>query len=98
MGEQRTAAELGADIEQTREDLAQTVDLLSAKLDVKGRVKGRMGQVTTEATDHLRAAKEQAVHTPIVPAAGVAAALAAVVVALVWRRHHAARRTGWGRP
>lgn len=35
-------AALQADIEQTREELAETVDLLAAKLDVKARVQDRM--------------------------------------------------------
>ncbi len=36
---------LEADIEQTREELAETVDLLAAKFDVKARVRDR---VTTD--------------------------------------------------
>jgi hypothetical protein len=39
-----------ADIERTRENLAETVDLLHAKLDVKSQARARVAQVKDRAT------------------------------------------------
>jgi hypothetical protein len=39
-----------ADIERTREDLAETVDALHAKLDVKGQAKAKVASVKNSAT------------------------------------------------
>jgi hypothetical protein len=39
-----------ADIERTRENLAETVDALHAKLDVKGQAKARVAHVKDQAT------------------------------------------------
>ena len=39
-----------ADIERTRENLAETVDALHAKLDVKGQAKAKVAQVKDQAT------------------------------------------------
>ncbi|MBA2953264.1 DUF3618 domain-containing protein [Nocardioides sp. MAH-18] len=63
-----------ADVERTREELAETVDLLAAKLDVKARVRD---QVTTA----------DGRPTPAVLAvAGALAGLVALVVVLKIRR------------
>lgn len=42
-----TVSEVQHDIEQTRDDLAHTVDQLAAKLDVKSRVRERIGETPT---------------------------------------------------
>ncbi len=65
-------ARLEADLEQTRERLAETVDALGAKLDVRTR--------TTEKVSELRDQRG----TEIAVAAGTAVAL--LVVLVVWRR------------
>lgn len=65
-------ARLEADLEQTRERLAETVDALGAKLDVKTR--------TTEKVTELRDERG----TEIAVAAGTVVAL--LVVLVVWRR------------
>jgi hypothetical protein len=39
-----------ADIERTRENLAETVDALHAKLDVKGQAKAKVAHVKDQAT------------------------------------------------
>ena len=44
-----------ADIERTREDLAQTVDRLTAKLDVKARVRNRVTETTDRVTSQAAA-------------------------------------------
>ncbi len=67
-------ARIEADLEQTRERLAETVDALGAKLDVKTR--------TTEKVTELREERG----TEIAVAAGTLVAL--LVVLVVWRRRH----------
>ncbi|MBM6405880.1 DUF3618 domain-containing protein [Phycicoccus sp. CSK15P-2] len=75
-------AQLEAHVEETREDLAATIDALGAKLDVKSRTQQRLRGVQDAATDdHGR---------PTLAAsavgAAVVAALTAVVVVVVRRR------------
>ncbi len=65
--------EIVADIEATREQMAETVSALGDKLDVKARVKDSAHQ----ATETVRS-------SPVLPAA-VAAAFVAVAGTLVWR-------------
>ena len=67
-----------ADIERTREDLAETVDALHAKLDVKTRAKNKVAQVKDSATNDAGQPR------PEVIAATVAALL--LVAGLVWWR------------
>lgn len=72
--DRRGLADLETDVERTREDLAQTVDQLAARLDVKSRVKHRL-------TDD-RGKPSAAVRT-----AGVVAVVGLVTVAVIaWRR------------
>lgn len=94
-------AALQADIERTREQLAQTVDQLTAKLDVKTRVRDRAVETKERAASQVHSLREQAtdedgkpVPAAIAIASGVVAALAAVVLVAVWRRssHGAAGR------
>lgn len=94
-GDPQVAA-LQDDIERTREQLAETVDQLQAKLDVKARA-------SASAHDVAEKAKAQVVDpqgTPRPAALGVAGAvgvgLVAVVVVRLWRRRQA-RRTWSGR-
>lgn len=89
---------LQADIERTREQLAETVDQLQAKFDVKGRA---------SASAHDLAARTR---TKVVdpdghprPAAwgvggAVLAGLAAVVLVTWWRRRQEPRHPFAGRP
>lgn len=87
-------AELEADIERTREDLAETVDLLAAKLDVKSRVQGRVADAKESAAHNLRAARARATDDAGNPTpgalgvgVGVLAATFAVLVVALWRRN-----------
>ena len=50
MSDSRTTAEIEADIARQRDDLAQTVDQLTHKLDVKAQTKERAAQVADRAT------------------------------------------------
>jgi hypothetical protein len=67
-----------ADIERTRENLAETVDALHAKLDVRTRAKNKVVQVKESAT--TPAGKPR----PEVIGAGAAAVL--LIAVLVWWR------------
>lgn len=67
-----------ADIERTREDLAQTVDALHAKLDVKTRAKDKVAQVKSSATTNDGKPRPEVI--------AVAVAALVVVAGLVWWR------------
>lgn len=90
-GEKPSVDELRADVERTREELAQTVDALGAKLDVKTRAKARVAETRQQAgalAVRLRASAmtEQGKPTPV--ALGVAAAAGAALAAtgvMIWR-------------
>lgn len=83
-----------ADIEQTRQELGETVDALTAKLDVKSRARARLddtkqraaGQVQlaqTRATDLTKNARSAATTSDGKPTPTVLATVAGVVVTLV---------------
>jgi hypothetical protein len=78
MSHTRTPAEIEADIERQRDQLADTVDQLTAKLDVKARAKTKAGELTDRATTDTGRPR------PEVLAAAVS--LVAVVAVLVWWR------------
>ncbi len=65
--------QIQADIEQQREELAQTVDALTAKLDVKARARERVQTIRSAVTD------ERGRPTP--PVLAGTAVFSAVVVA-----------------
>jgi len=67
-----------ADIERTREDLAQTVDALHAKLDVKTRARDKVAQVKNSATTNDGKPRPEVI--------AVAVAALVVVAGLVWWR------------
>ena len=46
----RTPDEIRSDIEQTREELGDTVEALAAKSDVKARARGRVDEIKASAT------------------------------------------------
>ena len=48
-GEPRSPDEIRGEIEQTREELGDTVEALAAKTDVKAQVKGRVGEIKSDA-------------------------------------------------
>ena len=90
--EEKTAqspAEIEADIEQQREELAETLDALTAKLDVKSQAQAKAHEV--KATTQLKVAetKDRVTTDEGKPRPEVLAAAAAVVVGvgvLVWWR------------
>jgi chromosome segregation ATPase len=93
------AADLQAEIETTREDLSQTVDLLTAKLDVKTRVRGRANRVRNDVESWLRAVgdrarkeAENADRTQVSVAVGVLAVAVAALTVTLWRRNRPSQR------
>ena len=77
--EQKTPEQLEAEIAQQREQLADTVDQLAAKLDVKSRAQEKVGALKDSATtDTGRPSAE------VLGAAGSLVAMAVVLV--LWRR------------
>ncbi len=95
--EKPSVAELQADIEQTREQLGETVDALTAKLDVKTRAKDRLATTKLQLKDQADATRAQAADLvrkgkaaattdegkPTPAAIGGSAGAAALVVAVV---------------
>ncbi len=74
----QTPEEIQAEIEQQREQLAGTLDALSAKLDVKSQAQAKVAEVKDRATDDQGRPRNELL---------VAGAVAVVlVVALVWWR------------
>lgn len=73
-----TPEEIQADIDRQREQLAQTVDALSHKLDVKSQAQEKMALAKDRATTDTGKPRPELV--------AVGVALVAGVVALVWWR------------
>lgn len=76
----RDPATIEADIVRQREELARTVDALSAKLDVKARAGDKIANLKDAATTDTGRPRPE-----LVIAAG--AVLAGVVLLVWWRRH-----------
>jgi hypothetical protein len=68
-----------ADIERTRDDLAETIDVLHAKLDVRSRARARLADVRDQATTDTGRPRPEV----MAGAFGVVLAVAALVW---WRR------------
>jgi MYXO-CTERM domain-containing protein len=78
MTESRTTSQIEADIQRQRDHLADTVDLLSHKLEVKAQAKERVARVQDRATTDSGAPRPEVI-------AG-AVALVALVAGVVWWR------------
>jgi hypothetical protein len=92
-GDNPDIEEIEAEIARTRDDLAATVDELTARLDVKTRIKESVQQTRDQAAARVRAVRDQATDddgrpTPATLGVGgaVAAAIVAVVGLSIWRR------------
>lgn len=80
-GQGRTPEEIETEIAAQRAQLADTVDQLSARLDVKSRTQQKAADLKDRATTDTGSPRPE-----VVAAAG---SLLAIVIALVWwRRHH----------
>ncbi|WP_210650777.1 DUF3618 domain-containing protein [Nocardioides sp. SYSU D00065] len=78
-GGQKTPAEIEAEIEAQREQLAGTIDELAAKLDVKARARRKVASLKDSATTDDGTPRPE-----VLAAAGSLVAMA--VVLLLWRR------------
>ena len=74
-----TPEALEADIARQREQLADTVDALQAKLDVKAQAQAKVVALKDRATTDTGAPRPEL-------AAGAAAALVVLVALIVWRK------------
>lgn len=100
--ETRSPEEIQAEIAQTRQELGDTVDALSAKLDVKSRARNQLAASRRQAADQVQAARRRASQTatrgkdaatdehgslrPAVPATAAAAVVVVVAGVVWWRR------------
>ena len=74
--------EIEADIARTREELADTVDALAARLDVKSRAQDRVVQAKEQASARVQDLRDR----PTVLGAGILAAAVLLTVLVIWRR------------
>ncbi len=84
-----TPEEIQEDIEQQREQLAQTVDQLGHKLDVKAQSKAKVEDVKAQTQAKLAEAKEISTTDdgkPRPEVLGAAAAVLAGVAMIIWLR------------
>ena len=90
MSDGQTPEELEADIERQREQLATTVDQLTAKLDVKSHAQAKVADVKSQAKVKVVEVKEAATTDDGKPRPEVLAAAGAIVGAALlfiwWRR------------
>lgn len=85
----QTPEEIQADIERQRERLAETVDQLGAKLDVKAQTKAKVDDVKVQTRAKVAEVKDRGTTAEGKPRPEVLGAAAAVVVVLamvVWLR------------
>jgi hypothetical protein len=80
---QADRAALEEEIERTRADLADTVDELTARLDVKARVHDKVEQVKHDAGDQLHHLADRATDDRGRPTPAVIAVAAAFVVGMI---------------
>ena len=83
----QTPEEIQADIEQQRERLADTVDALSAKLDVKAQAKAKVDDAKATTSAKVADIKDRATTDtgrPRNELVAVGAVVVVVAVAIVW--------------
>ena len=78
--------EIQTDIDQTRQQLGETVEALSAKLDVKAQARQKVDDTKARVVGTAQSARQKAGQVgPAVPALAFLA-IAAVVGIIIWRR------------
>jgi hypothetical protein len=82
--------DIQADIEQTRNELGQTVEALSAKLDVKERTKEKAAETKQRVVERADTLKHTATDNPkrTVPVVAVVLIGALAIGIVVWKRRH----------
>ena len=83
MPEQKTPEELEAEVARQREQLAETVDDLAARLDVKSQAQQKVAALKDSATTADGSPRPE-----VLAAAGSLAAMALVLIAWRLRRNH----------
>lgn len=82
--------ELQADIEQTRNELGETVEAVTAKMDVKERTKEKAAEAKDRVLDQAHAVQHATIDDGraklTVPVAALVVVGTAAVVWLLWRR------------
>ena len=80
--------DIQADIEDTRKELGETVEALSAKLDVKERTKEKVAETKDRVVEKAHTLQHAAAENPkrTVPVASLVLIGALAVGILVWRR------------
>lgn len=76
--------EIQTDIDQTRQQLGETVEALSAKLDVKAQARQKVDDTKARVVGTAQSARQKAAG-PAVPTLAFLA-IAAVVGIIIWRR------------
>jgi len=71
------------DIDQTRDELAETVGALSAKLDVKAQARHKADATKARVAETAHSARSKAAQ---IPPSVLAVAAVAIVSVIVWRR------------
>ena len=84
--EQRSPEEIRADIEQTREDLGDTVEQLSAKTDVKAQAKAKVESVKEKVSGATPSSVTDTATSNPVPAAAAAAFVGGLLVGIILAR------------
>ncbi len=91
-GPEANIDDIQTDIEQTRKDLGETVEALSAKMDVKQRTKDKAAETKEAVVDKAHAVQHATIDDGrakvTVPVAAVAVVGVGALVWLLWRRRH----------
>ena len=87
-GPDASISDIEADVEQTRNELGQTVEALADKLDVKARAQEKVAETKERVVDKADSLRHAATDDPkrTVPIAAIALLGAVAVGIVVWRR------------
>jgi hypothetical protein len=82
--------DIQADIEKTRDELGETVQAISGKLDVKAQAHQKVEDTKERVAERVDTIKHAATDNPkrTVPVAAVVAVVAVAAGILIWRRRH----------
>jgi hypothetical protein len=91
-GPEANIDDIQTDIEQTRKDLGETVEALSAKMDVKQRTKDKAAETKESIVGKAHAVQQATIDDGrakvTVPVAAIAVVGVGALVWLLWRRSH----------
>ena len=84
--DQRSPEEIRADIEETREDLGDTVEQLAAKTDIRGQAKAKVESVKEKVGGKTPSSVADTASSNPVPTAAIAAFVGGILVGIVIAR------------